>query len=125
MSSVRKAYLSTVEPPPLSRRPKEHRKDVNGDSKEEEEWARWEKVKYLTDKERDEIDLSARMILRRCQERVGILEMTEQSESTFANMLSVHLTWIRAQIEGSFIGETSLNIFITTSFPRILIHISR
>ncbi|OWZ75729.1 syntaxin 18 [Cryptococcus neoformans Bt85] len=84
LSSVRKAYLSTVEPPPLSRRPKEHRKDVNGDSKEEEEWARWEKVKYLTDKERDEIDLRARMILRRCQERVGILEMTEQKRKSKA-----------------------------------------
>lgn len=96
MTSVRKAYLSTVEPPPLSRRPKEPRIDVNGTTKEEEQWARWEKVKYLTDKERDEIDLRARMILRRCQERVGILEMTEQSESTFTNLLSVHLTWIRA-----------------------------
>ncbi|KIR64037.1 syntaxin 18 [Cryptococcus bacillisporus CA1873] len=82
LASVRKAYLSTVEPPPLSRRPKEPERNVNGDAKVEEEWARWEKVKYLTDKERDEIDLRARMILRRCQERIGILEVTEQKRKS-------------------------------------------
>ncbi|WVQ90119.1 hypothetical protein IAS59_003896 [Cryptococcus gattii] len=82
LASVRKAYLSTVEPPPLSRRPKEPQRNVSGDAKVEEEWARWKKVKYLTDKERDEIDLRARMILRRCQERIGILEVTEQKRKS-------------------------------------------
>lgn len=123
MASVRKAYLSTVEPPPLSRRPKEPERNVSGDAKVEEEWARWEKVKYLTDKERDEIDLRARMILRRCQERIGILEVTEQSESTLLSLLSIQLTWIRAQIKGHFLGEANFNIFIPTSLSRVLIYI--
>ena len=47
---------------------------------EEEEWKKWERVKYLTDRERDEIDLRARMILRRCKDRVGMLELAEQCE---------------------------------------------
>ena len=36
--------------------------------------SRWEGSKYLSDRERDEIDLRARMILRRCRERVSALE---------------------------------------------------
>ncbi|WVN87884.1 uncharacterized protein L203_103081 [Cryptococcus depauperatus CBS 7841] len=78
LNSIRRAYLSTVAPPPLSRR-HGHSKPVESFNKEQEErWSKWEKAKYLTDRERDEIDLRARMILRRCKERVGILEKAEQ-----------------------------------------------
>ncbi|KAK6906048.1 hypothetical protein I203_100029 [Kwoniella mangroviensis CBS 8507] len=80
LSSVRKPYLSTIEPPPLSRRAHNHNHDGGGD--EMNEWKKWEKVKYLTDRERDEIDLRARMILRRCKERVGVLELDEQTRKS-------------------------------------------
>ncbi|WVQ63880.1 uncharacterized protein L199_002036 [Kwoniella botswanensis] len=80
LSSVRKPYLSTIEPPPLSRRTHNHHHDEGGD--EMNEWKKWEKVKYLTDRERDEIDLRARMILRRCKERVGVLELGEQTRKS-------------------------------------------
>ncbi|WWC64015.1 uncharacterized protein I303_106621 [Kwoniella dejecticola CBS 10117] len=75
--TVRKAYLSNVEPPPLSRRNHRLQPDSAERDKEEDEWKRWEKVKYLTDKERDEIDLRARMILRRCKDRVNVMEAAE------------------------------------------------
>ncbi|WVW79374.1 hypothetical protein I302_101342 [Kwoniella bestiolae CBS 10118] len=80
ISSVRKPYLSTIEPPPLSRRA--HTTHTGEDGNEVDEWKRWEKVKYLTDRERDEIDLRARMILRRCKERVGVLEVGEQARKS-------------------------------------------
>ncbi|WWC91197.1 uncharacterized protein L201_006139 [Kwoniella dendrophila CBS 6074] len=79
--SVRKAYLSTVEPPPLSRRGNRDHPIENG-KEEMEEWKKWEKVKYLTDRERDEIDLRARMILRKCKDRVTILENTETARKS-------------------------------------------
>ncbi|WVF65546.1 hypothetical protein IAT40_000274 [Kwoniella sp. CBS 6097] len=92
LKTVRKAYLSTIEPPPLSRRNRD-RPDIGlgsgsnskaQDEGTEGEWRKWEKVKYLTDKERDEIDLRARMILRRCRDRVGVLELSEQARKSKA-----------------------------------------
>ncbi|WWD21290.1 hypothetical protein CI109_105774 [Kwoniella shandongensis] len=89
--SVRKPYLSTVEPPPLSRRaPRDtDRRNVGDgeDGDDVEEWRKWERVKYLTDRERDEIDLRARMILRRCKERVGALELSEQTRKSKTSTL--------------------------------------
>lgn len=42
---------------------------------------RWEGSKYLSDRERDEIDLRGKMILRRSRERVKVLEEGEKGES--------------------------------------------
>ncbi|WVQ81398.1 hypothetical protein IAT38_003522 [Cryptococcus sp. DSM 104549] len=84
LTSVRKPYLSTVEPPPISRRREPRRTAAEGETGEEEEWKKWERVKHLTDRERDEIDLRARMILRRCKERVGVLEMAEAARKSKA-----------------------------------------
>ncbi|WRT69085.1 uncharacterized protein IL334_006068 [Kwoniella shivajii] len=80
LTSVRKPYLSTVEPPPLSRR--SHKENKAADEDEQNEWKKWERVKYLTDRERDEIDLRARMILRRCKERVNALEISEHARKS-------------------------------------------
>ncbi|TYJ57661.1 hypothetical protein B9479_001514 [Cryptococcus floricola] len=86
LTSVRKPYLSSAEPPPMSRRrPQRPTSSQAGDDGQVEEWAKWEKSKYLTDKERDEIDLRARMILRRCNERVGVLERAERARKTKVN----------------------------------------
>ncbi|WWC73081.1 uncharacterized protein I206_107046 [Kwoniella pini CBS 10737] len=86
IKSVRKPYLSNIEPPPLSRRNiRTHLEDV----KEEDEWKRWGKVKYLTDRERDEIDLRARMILRRCKDRINIMETTEQARRSKTPSISL------------------------------------
>ncbi|KAK8844056.1 hypothetical protein IAR55_006850 [Kwoniella newhampshirensis] len=83
LSSVRKPYLSTVEPPPLSRRAQRDTSRTKDEGEGEfEEWKKWERVKYLTDRERDEIDLRARMILRRCKERVAALEQSEHNRKS-------------------------------------------
>ena len=42
--------------------------------------AKWSGGTYLSDRERDEIDLRGRMILRRCRERVAALEEGERGE---------------------------------------------
>lgn len=44
----------------------------------EDELRRYEKSKYLSERERDEIDIRAKMILRRCRERVSMLEEGEK-----------------------------------------------
>ncbi|WVR09052.1 hypothetical protein IAU60_006113 [Kwoniella sp. DSM 27419] len=115
LQTVRKAYLSTVEPPPLTRRAHRVTLPSHGDvddedfAQSEEGWKRWERAKYLTDKERDEIDLRARMILRRCKDRVGVLELAEQarkskqpSTSSHAGLLSFLPSLLPAEPSASF-----------------------
>jgi syntaxin 18 len=43
---------------------------------------RYEGTTYLTERERDEIDVRAKLILRRCKERVAQLEAGEKGAST-------------------------------------------
>lgn len=69
LKAIRKPYLSTDVPPPLSRRAR----NDGGD-----ELKRYEGSKYLSERERDEIDVRTKMILRRCRERVGDLEAEEK-----------------------------------------------
>jgi hypothetical protein len=84
--SIRKAYLSTAPPPPRSRQRDDSRSNGAGSGSRSVSWQRedddglrkWEGSKYLTDRERDEIDLRGKMILRRCRERVGVLEDEEK-----------------------------------------------
>lgn len=85
LHTVRRAYLSLQEPPPLSR---VHRRgaqggiaaDGEGDA-ERDEMERFRASKYMTDREREEFDLRGRMVLRRCRERVVLLEDEEKGES--------------------------------------------
>lgn len=72
---MRKPYLSTAEPPPVSRR---GRTAPNGGA---DELGRFEGTKYLSERERDEIEVRAKMILRRCRERVTTLEEAENGAS--------------------------------------------
>jgi syntaxin 18 len=39
-----------------------------------------ERAKVLTEREREEVDLRARVVLGGCKERVGVLEVREKSE---------------------------------------------
>ncbi|KAL1411142.1 hypothetical protein Q8F55_002092 [Vanrija albida] len=71
LKAIRKPYLSTEVPPPLSRRA--------GARPDGDELRRYEGSKYLSDRERDEIDVRTKMILRRCRERVGDLEAEEKA----------------------------------------------
>ena len=43
----------------------------------------WNDVKYLTNEERDQIDLQVRMILARCAQKVRDMEELEKRESMF------------------------------------------
>jgi syntaxin 18 len=74
LKTIRKPYLSTTEPPPLSRRSR-----TAAAAGDDDELKRFEGTKYLSERERDEIDVRAKMILRRCKERVGLLEDAEKS----------------------------------------------
>lgn len=75
LRQIRKPYLSTAEAPPL------HRRRPGAAAGDDDTLKRWENTKYLSDRERDEIDVRAKMILRRCRERVGQLEQGEKGES--------------------------------------------
>lgn len=85
LHTIRKAYLSLSDPPPLSgRHPRNHASASSlqgGGGDEDDELRRWEGSKWLSDRERDEIDLRGRMILRRCREMVSELERAEKSTS--------------------------------------------
>ncbi|ORY28781.1 snare-complex protein syntaxin-18 N-terminus-domain-containing protein [Naematelia encephala] len=78
LASIRKPYLSLTTQPPLSRRPRPAESNDNEAEAEGQELRKWQGSKYLSDRERDEIDLRGKMILRTCRERVGILEESEK-----------------------------------------------
>ncbi|GFZ47119.1 hypothetical protein JCM24511_04861 [Saitozyma sp. JCM 24511] len=78
LHSVRLPYLSLSDPPPLSRRTPRTPHAQHGLAAEEDELRRYTGSKYLTDREREEIDLRGKMILRRCRERVRVLEDGEK-----------------------------------------------
>ena len=80
LNSVRKAYLSTA-PAPLRRHDRPPSARLNGAEGDEDDLEKWRESKYLSDREKDEIDLRGKMILRRCRERVGVLEESEKGGS--------------------------------------------
>ena len=73
LQGIRKPYLSITEPP-RRRQPRPIEEGVDGELK------RWEGSKYLSERERDEIDTRGKLILRQCRERVGVLEDGEKGE---------------------------------------------
>lgn len=78
MATIRKPYLSTAAAPIRRQDRPGHASNGLAD---EEGLDRWRDSKHLTDRERDEIDLRGKVILRRCRERVGALEQQEKGES--------------------------------------------
>lgn len=74
VSSIRKAYLNVdLRHAPLSR---SSPRTIDLGSSDNS----WSNIKHLTDAERDQIDLQARVILSRCSERVKELEAVEKRE---------------------------------------------
>jgi len=73
LQTIRKPYLSLTETP-ISRR----QRPQASSSQNEDDLSKWKGSTYLSDRERDEIDLRGRMILRRCKERLYDLERSEK-----------------------------------------------
>ncbi|OCH84177.1 hypothetical protein OBBRIDRAFT_786491 [Obba rivulosa] len=72
LASIRKPYLNVdSRSAPLSRQPSRNIDLGGGDQS-------WSNIRHLTNEERDQIDLQARVILSRCAERVRELEAVEQ-----------------------------------------------
>lgn len=76
LSSIRKPYLSIDAHVPLSRQGS-HTIDLSDSSKS------WSGIRHLTDEERDQIDLQARVILSRCADRVKEMEALEKRAVCF------------------------------------------
>ncbi|KAI0750900.1 snare protein syntaxin 18/UFE1 [Daedaleopsis nitida] len=75
LSSVRKAYLNVdARSPPLLRQTNRTIDLSGGDQS-------WSDIRHLTNEERDQIDLQARVILSRCKDRVAQLEELEKRDA--------------------------------------------
>ncbi|KAK1922780.1 hypothetical protein DB88DRAFT_370058 [Papiliotrema laurentii] len=84
LGTIRKAYLSTATAP-IRRHERPHEDGSSGGQGGEDGLERWKDSKYLSDRERDEIDLRAKVILRRCRERVTQLEEQEKARQKQAS----------------------------------------
>ncbi|KAI9063138.1 hypothetical protein FKP32DRAFT_1572316 [Trametes sanguinea] len=72
LASVRKAYLNVDSRSPPMLRPTNRTIDISGENQS------WGDLRNLTNEERDQIDLQARVILSRCKDRVAQLEELEK-----------------------------------------------
>jgi syntaxin 18 len=78
LSSIRKPYLSVdAHVVPLAR---QNNIDLSDSSKS------WSGIRHLTDEERDQIDLQARVILSRCADRVNKMEALEKRAVCFSSL---------------------------------------
>lgn len=81
IASVRKAYLNLdARNPPLSRQAS---RTIDLGSSDQQSWAN---IKHLTNEERDQIDLQARVILSRCSERIKQMEALERRKPLVRNI---------------------------------------
>ena len=87
LASVRKAYLNhdTRSGPLL--RPAARTIDLSGAD------SAWADIRHLTNEERDQIDLQAKVILTRCADRVKEMEALEKRASSYLNPWSAR--WLR------------------------------
>jgi syntaxin 18 len=80
LSSVRKPYLSVdAHAVPLLRQDS-HTFDLSDSGKS------WSGIRHLTDEERDQIDMQARVILSRCADRVKEMEALEKRAVCFSQL---------------------------------------
>jgi len=80
LSSIRKPYLSVdAHVVPLARQSL-HNIDLSDSSQS------WSGIRHLTDEERDQIDLQARVILSRCADRVNKMEALEKRAVRFSSL---------------------------------------
>jgi syntaxin 18 len=77
LTNVRKPYLSVdSRNPPLSRHAARNIDLASSDQS-------WSDIRHLTNEERDQIDLQARVILTRCADRVREMEALEKRAEYF------------------------------------------
>lgn len=74
LSHVRKPYLNVDARAPGYSRMATRTLDLSSDNGD----SAWANIKYLTNDERDQIDLQARVILSRCADRVKQMEALEK-----------------------------------------------
>ena len=60
----------------------------------------WANIRHLSDKERDQIDLQARVILSRCKDRVAQLEELEKRESSLPDSPQLYKKPTRLRARG-------------------------
>jgi syntaxin 18 len=77
LSNVRKPYLNVDARAPAYSRAAARTLDLSADQDQA-----WANVKYLTNEERDQIDVQARVILSRCADRVKEMEALEKRTCT-------------------------------------------
>lgn len=75
LSSVRKPYLNVDSRGPPLLRQVSRNIDLSGPDQQS-----WANIKHLTNEERDQIDLQARVILSRCSDRIKEMEALEKRE---------------------------------------------
>ncbi|KAI0335557.1 hypothetical protein GY45DRAFT_809953 [Cubamyces sp. BRFM 1775] len=78
VAAVRKAYLNVDARSPPMQRPTSRTIDLAGENQS------WAELRNLTNEERDQIDLQARVILSRCKDRVAQLEELEKKRAEYA-----------------------------------------
>jgi syntaxin 18 len=79
LSSIRKPYLNVdTRTTPLSRQGSRNI-DITSNNGE----VAWSSLRYLTNEEREQIDLQARIILKKCADKVKEMEMLEKSPLSF------------------------------------------
>ena len=100
LANVRRAYLA-VEAGPSTYL--QRNASVTFDPSNSDE--QWTSIRHLTNEERDQIDLQARIILSKCADRVKQLEALEKSTSynVFKTNTMAHSLPLRTQIIG-FVG---------------------
>lgn len=74
LSSIRKAYLNVDSSSSTFMRQPSRNFEINSVDQS------WSSVRYLTNEERDQIDLQARIILKKCSDRVQEMEALDKSE---------------------------------------------
>ena len=98
LSHVRKPYLNMDTRPHASRQPT-RAIDLGGS---EESWLN---IRYLTNEERDQIDLQARLILTKCADRVKEMEALEKRTKSSSHIDQKNLKNRHIQVFSSVVRQ--------------------
>lgn len=118
LSSIRKPYLSVdAHVVPLSRHGL-HTIDLSDSTKS------WSGIRYLTDEERDQVDLQARVILSRCADRVKEMETLEKRRAELvASNMNPLTHFLPARLKSN--NSTILSDFTAAHHSSITWYLSR
>ncbi|KAI0082593.1 snare protein syntaxin 18/UFE1 [Panus rudis PR-1116 ss-1] len=116
--AIRKPYLNfDLRSPPFSRQ-QQRTFDLSGSDQS------WANIRHLNDKERDQIDLQARVILSRCSDRVKELEALEKRRQELAASQTNPLTrFLPARLRQD--ESTAASDFIAAHHSSITWYLSR